>query len=133
MYCNFRLQDWKSSNKVFLQQIRKIFQNYQRCFILVQSTSQAKETDLNPHPQKRRSDVFCSKVNLRVAPKINVNQSKLLGAIVLLIFHPSCIIRGLMETITIDLFVKRNNWFPNHLHRNSNHETLTAQCRGRSR
>lgn len=64
--------------------------------------------------------------------QMNINRLKLFGAIVSLIFHLSCIIRGNVETITINSFWKWFKWSLNHLLKNRKYKLLVEQCRGGS-
>ena len=91
LYCNFILQDFKASNKdcifenAFSEKTYKILEKYQEiCFI--PSTIQ----------------VF---MHQRSHQK-NTSRFNLFGTVVSLMFNLSCIIRGHIETITINGFAK---------------------------
>ena len=59
MYCNFRLWDWKPSNKISLTNRQNIKKKQERCFIFVRNTSNAQEARLNPLSQCYTSPKLC--------------------------------------------------------------------------
>ena len=93
LYCNFKLQDWKSTNKVFPNKQAKSFKNTKKGVLFLSET----------HCKHRKHiSISIHNVYAPTTHQMNINQFKIFGAIASLICHLPHIVRGHMKTITVN-------------------------------